>query len=100
MWKGSTAAGVSRVAAPAIGRALRVGSSVLPRLHRMLRAGKSHEHGLLDRGVASLSISPARIDRVSVVEATADRVSLNYLIAHDGGGGLSIGRARGNRISR
>lgn len=48
----------------------------------MKAASIAYENRLLLNSVATLSMSGARIDRVSVVEAAADGVPFDNLIAH------------------
>ena len=50
----------------------------------MSRACEAHEDRLLGDGVASLTVGSARVDRVLMVEAAADRIALDYLVAHCG----------------
>jgi hypothetical protein len=48
----------------------------------MTAAGIAYEDGFLLDSVATLSMGGTWIDRVSVVEATADRVPFDDLVAH------------------
>jgi hypothetical protein len=49
------------------------------------RACEANKDGLLCDEVPPLAIGSARVDGVTMVEATTDGVAFNYLIAHVGG---------------
>lgn len=48
----------------------------------MVRAGETNENSLLCHSVSGPSVVVARIYSMSVVQTSADRVSLNNLVAH------------------